>query len=89
MAGQGEQDGGHEPVFGQFDRRTEHRAQWESPVPTVEGQPAVDRAGHGDAADVAAEGHDRMALGPHPRRVDARTGTADGQQGLGFGSRPR
>ncbi len=52
MTGQGEQDGGHETLVGQFDGGTEDGVQGEPPEALVESEPPIHRPRHGDAVDV-------------------------------------
>ena len=57
MAGQGQHDGRGEAVSGQFNGRRQDLGQRQPAVAFVQGEPAVDRAGHLHAADVAAHRH--------------------------------
>ena len=61
------------PSDGQLDRRRQHLVERQPPVALVQGEPAVDRAGHLHAADVAPHRHGRHPLGAHaaPRRSPA------------------
>ncbi len=83
MAGQRQHDGGGEPLGSQFDRWRQHLVERQPPVALVQGEPAVDGAGHLHAADVAPHGHRRHPLGAQPGRVGPGTGPADGEQRLG------
>ena len=83
MAGQRQHDGGGEALGGQLDRRGQDVVEGQPPVALVQGEPAVDRAGHLHAADVTSQRHGRHPLGAHPGRVGPRTGPPDGQECLG------
>ena len=67
MTGQRQHDGGGEPLGGQLDRRRQHLVERQPPVALVQGEPAVDGAGHLHAADVAPQ----RASSSSPRRASA------------------
>ena len=82
MAGQRQHDGGGKPLLGQLDRRRQHVLERQPPVALVQGEPAVDRAGHLHAAQVVPHRHGRQALGAHGRGIGPGAGPADGEQCL-------
>ena len=83
MARQRQHDGGGEAVLGQLNRRRQHLVEREPAVAVMEGEPAVDGAGHLHAADVAAQRHRRHALAAQAGRVGPGPGTSDGEERLG------
>ena len=89
MAGQRQHDGGGEALGRQLDRRRQHLVEGQPPVALVQREPAVDRAGHLHAADVAPQRHGGHPLGAHPGRVGPGAGPPDGEERLGRRSRHR
>ena len=57
------------------------------PVALVQGEPAVDGAGHRHAADVAPQRHRRQAVAAQPVGIGPRAGPPHGEERLG--RRPR
>ena len=72
MAGQRQHDGSGEALLGQFDGGGEDLVERQPPVALVQGEPAVDGAGHRHAADVAPHGHRRHAVAAQPVGVGCR-----------------
>ena len=89
MAGERQHDGRGEALLGQFDRGRQHLVERQPPVALVQGEPAVDGAGHLHAADVAPHRHRRHPVGAQPVGVGRRAGPADGEQRLGRRTRWR
>ena len=87
MAGQRQHERSGKALLGQFDGGGEDIVERQPPVALVQGEPAVDGAGHLHAAYVAAHGHRRQAVAAQPLGVGPRTGPADGEERLGW--RPR
>ena len=61
----------------------EHLGHRQPPEALVQGEPSVDAAGNGHAADVASHRHGGEAVGSHALRVGARTGAPGGVQDRG------
>ena len=83
VAGQRQHDGRGEAVGGQLNGRGQHLGQRQPAVAFVQGEPAVDGAGHLHAADVPAHRHCPVSVAPQAVGVATCAGPADGEERLG------
>ena len=83
VAGQRQQQRGGEPLHGELDGGGEDPVQREAAEAGVQGEPAVDGARDGDAAEVSPCRQHGVAFGPELLRTDAGSGTSTASRACG------